>query len=127
MDISDTTWRYRLEFNQDSARRPVLRREEVWRESQKLLTRPNDQDRDDPQRLTQTHLEQVNANKDSRVVAESLAQVRYLHLVPKLVRDRERYVGHTSEAFHIFAGFTSIGGPTRDGRTRISSQTARFV
>ena len=99
MDIADETWGYRLEFNQDNTRRPVVRREVVWRGSDELLTRPNDQDRDDPQRLTQTHLEQVNANKEFRAVAEFLAQVRYLHLVPQLVRDRDRYVGQERDPF----------------------------
>jgi predicted ATPase len=93
MEIGEVLWRYRLEFNQDNTRRPVVRREEVWREDVSLLKRPDDDDDADPQRLTQTHLEQVNANKQYREVAEHLAQVRYLHLVPQLVRDRERYVG----------------------------------
>jgi len=95
----DAQWRYRLEFNQDNVRRPQIRKEEVWRDSEKVLSRPDPTDEDDPQRLTQTHLEQVNANKEFRVVAEFLSQIRYLHLVPQLVRDRERYVGRERDPF----------------------------
>jgi predicted ATPase len=35
-------------------------------------------------------LEQVNANRDFRPVAEFLAQVRYLHVVPQLIRESDR-------------------------------------
>jgi predicted ATPase len=97
--LDDTEWRYRLEFNQDNVRRPTIRKEEVWHEKDKVLSRPDATDEGDPQRLTQTHLEQVNANKDFRAVAEFLAQIRYLHLVPQLVRDRDRYVGRERDPF----------------------------
>jgi len=99
LEINDTSWRYRLEFNQDNNRRPVVRCEEAWYGDRKVVTRPNSDDEADPQRLTQTHLEQVSANKDFRDVAEFLAQVRYLHLVPQLVRDRERYIGRDRDPF----------------------------
>lgn len=99
MEIEDATWRYRLEFGQDNNRRPVVRREEAWKGEEKVLTRPDSEDREDEARLTQTHLEQVNANGRFRPVAEFLARVRYLHVVPQLVRDRERYVGREEDPF----------------------------
>jgi hypothetical protein len=99
MDIEGVIWRYRLEFNQDNNRRPVVRGESVWRADDELIARPEPGDASDPQRLTQTYLEQVNANKDFREVADALSQVRYLHLVPQLVRDRERYVGRDRDPF----------------------------
>jgi predicted ATPase len=99
LDIDDVEWRYRLAFNQDNTRRPILRSEEAWKGGDKVLSRPDTSDREDPQRLTQTHLEQVNANREFRAIADFLAPVRYLHLVPQLVRDRERYVGQESDPF----------------------------
>ncbi len=56
-----------------------------------VLQRPDASDNADPNRLTQTNLEQVNANKDFRVLAEFLARVRYLHIVPQLVRESDRF------------------------------------
>jgi len=64
--LDEVEWRYRLEFNQDNVRRPIVRKEEVWRARHKVLTRPDTTDEDDPLRLTQTHLEQVNANSVTR-------------------------------------------------------------
>jgi predicted ATPase len=99
IEIDESLWHYRLEFNQDNTRRPVVRRETVLCDGEERLSRPDSDDIADPQRLTQTHLEQVSANKRFREVAEFLAQVRYLHLVPQLVRDRERYVGRERDPF----------------------------
>lgn len=82
----DVPWTYRLEVNQDAQRKPVVRRELVKHGDSVKLDRPDDLDKADPTRLTQTNLEQVNANKDIRDVAAFFAQIRYLHLVPQLVR-----------------------------------------
>ncbi len=91
IDLSERgTWRYLLEFGQDKQRRPTLRREQAWKDGLVLLERPDALDRADPNRLTQTHLEQVNANKEFREVADFFTQIRYLHLVPQLIRDAER-------------------------------------
>jgi predicted ATPase len=89
-DLEGTNWSYRLEFAQDSQRRPVIKKENVWRAGNEVLRRPDVQDDADPSRLSQTHLEQVNANKEFRELALFLARVRYLHIVPQLIRQPER-------------------------------------
>ena len=91
LEIEGTLWEYRIAFGQDNLRRPVGKEEKVWKDDHLLLDRPDDNDREDPRRLAQTHLEQVNANRSFRDVVESFAQVRYLHIVPQLIRDPERY------------------------------------
>ena len=40
--------------------------------------------------MTQTHLEQVNANRDFREIVDYLGSIRYLHLVPQLIREPDR-------------------------------------
>lgn len=83
-------WRYLLEFGQDKQRRPTIRREQAWKDGRILMERPGVLDREDPNRLTQTHLEQVNANKEFRDIADFFSQIHYLHLVPQLIRDPDR-------------------------------------
>jgi predicted ATPase len=90
-DPTQPDWTYRIAFNQDNRSRPILKEEIVRHQGQEILRRPDAQDRRDPERLTQTHLEQVNANAKFRQVAEFLGSVRYLHVVPQLIRDQERY------------------------------------
>lgn len=96
---TDSRWRYRLEFSQDRNRRSLIKREVVHHNERLLLERPDKEDESDENRLTQTHLEQVNANKLFRPLAEYLAQVRYLHLVPQLVREPDRSTGRQSDPY----------------------------
>lgn len=90
LELESAHWTYRLEFRQDNQRRPLIDREIVCRNGEVLLDRPNDDDRRDDSRLSQTFLEQVSANKDFRDVSDFLAGIRYLHVVPQLIRDPER-------------------------------------
>lgn len=92
-------WSYRIEFTQDNQRRPVIQREIVLHQDRIVLSRPDPEDELDASRLTQTHLEQVNANKEFRALQEFFAKVRYLHIVPQLVREPERSVGRSKDPF----------------------------
>lgn len=92
-------WSYLLEFSQNNQRVPTITRERVVHNSQCLLDRPDSEDVEDPKRLSQTHLEQLNANSSFRALADFFSQVRYLHLVPQLVREPERSVGKSRDPF----------------------------
>lgn len=96
---SGPKWEYELALNQDKQRRPLVRRERVLRCGEEVLVRPNKEDKADPARLTQTYLEQVNVNREFRDLAAFFASVRYLHIVPQLVREPDRSVGHADDPF----------------------------
>lgn len=96
-DIS--AWEYELRFAQDNRQRPVIKKERVARQGSDLLIRPMEDDQEDPERLTQTYLEQVNVNQNFREVVEFFASVRYLHIVPQLVREPDRSVGRRNDPF----------------------------
>lgn len=92
-------WDYELTFNQDQQKRPRIKSERVRRDREVLLERPSPEDQQDPDRLTQTHLEQVNANRAFRGLASFFQSVRYLHIVPQLVREPDRSVGRANDPF----------------------------
>jgi predicted ATPase len=69
-------WEYELRFAQDGQRRPVITRERVSSGGREILARPDALDRDDPQRLLASALEQVHSNRDFRELAEFLGSVR---------------------------------------------------
>ncbi len=92
-------WEYELAFNQDNQRRARIRKERITRDEQLLLDRPNSDDEQDPERLTQTHLEQVNVNRAFRELASFFESIRYLHIVPQLVREPDRSVGRANDPF----------------------------
>ena len=96
---ANTRWEYELAFKQDAQRRVRISKERVVRDGQVLLMRPNDDDKQDLARLTQTHLEQVNVNRSFRELASFFESVRYLHIVPQLVREPDRSVGRSNDPF----------------------------
>ncbi|MFC3963141.1 AAA family ATPase [Nocardia jiangsuensis] len=87
-------WRYRLVVKGEAKgkNRPVVDEELVERNGKVLLNRPDAEDENDPERLTQTHLEQISANQSFRPIAEYFTKVRYFHLVPQVIRDPARAV-----------------------------------
>jgi predicted ATPase len=89
------TWRYAIGITQQvrGYRQPQLRYERVWRGSEQIVDRPDADDERDKLRLTQTHLEQISANTDFRDIARFFESIRYLHLVPQLLRHPEAFQG----------------------------------
>ena len=123
VDLQEETaprWRYRLAFAQDNVRRPELKAEQVWRDDVQLLNRPNDEDRQDPERLRQTYLEQTFANRDFRPIADFFTTVHYYHLVPQLVREPERYISPQADPYggDFLARIAGTNARTRDARLR---------
>lgn len=98
---SDKTsrWEYEIAFNQDNQRRPLLRKERVVQNNKVLLERPNDEDRNDLPRLKQTYLEQLNVNRPFRDLSTFFDSIRYLHIVPQLVREPDRSVGRHNDPY----------------------------
>lgn len=92
-------WEYEVAFNQDQQRRASIKKERVLRDGTVLLERPSQEDQQDRDRLTQTHLEQVNVNRNFRELALFFQSVRYLHIVPQLVREPDRSVGRSNDPF----------------------------
>jgi predicted ATPase len=98
-DDAPERWRYRLAFGGSAKTGPVIKRERVWHQRSVILDRPEEADAADPARLGQTALEQVNANKAFREIADFFSDVRYLHLVPQLVREPDRSVNHPNDPY----------------------------
>jgi predicted ATPase len=111
-DLPAPYWIYTISMGQDSRHRerPYLVKERIshfepkpfttksgntlyLNRSRYHITRPDDADKADPRRLTQTLLEQTFANKEFRQVATFFEDIRYLHLVPQMVRHASAFVG----------------------------------
>ena len=92
-DSPAPSWRYALGIRQEvrGYRHPALVYERVWRGEEQIVDRPNDEDQRDELRLTQTYLEQVNANAQFREIAGFLRSTLYLHLIPQLLRYPEAF------------------------------------
>jgi len=88
-------WRYAIGITQGvrGHRQPYIRYEKVWRGEKQILNRPDSQDQKDDERKTQTHLEQISANTNFRAIAKFFESIRYLHLVPQLLKHADYYQG----------------------------------
>lgn len=83
-----TVWRYGIGLRQETRgqRRVLLLHEKVWKNGLLILNRPDKGDQSDELRLTETHLEQITANREFRPLAEAFQKILYLHLVPQLLK-----------------------------------------
>lgn len=121
-------WEYELAFHQDNQRRALVRRE-IVRGNDTVRERPDRDDREDPVRLTQTHFEQVNVNRPFRDLVEFFASVRYLHIVPQLVREPDRSVGRVGDPFggDFLEQVTKTPRQTREARLRRTLDALRVA
>ena len=91
VDVGDdehrARWTYEIRFNARKGEHPLVRSERVLMNGIGVLSRP-DADDADQALLSQTHLQQINQNREFRPLADFLRSVRYLHLVPQIVRNR---------------------------------------
>lgn len=92
---SGVEWNYSICIKQQvrGHRQPFLVHERVAKNGRIILERPNFGDKADEMRLTQTHLEQINANEQFRDLAKFFQSVLYLHLIPQLVRHPKEFPG----------------------------------
>jgi predicted ATPase len=84
VDADEPRWTYKLGFKGEGKanNRVTITREEVSHGDNKVLERPDSNDLKDNDRLTQTYLEQINANSEFRSIAHFFSEITYLHLVP---------------------------------------------
>lgn len=115
-DDDPKEWTYSISFNGEKGglNRPIVARELVKHGDTVVIERPDSSDDADPERLIQTALEQISANKDFREIADFLAETRYLHLVPQIIRDASRAGDQRDDPF---------GGDFIPRMNRVSSKT----
>jgi predicted ATPase len=120
VDLADVKWTYRLALTQDNNRIPRVQQELIRRNGRLVKERPDAEDKSDVNRLTQTHLEQVSANKEFRELADFFTGLRYLHLVPQLIREPDRSVGRKRDPFggDFLEQIISVPERTRKARFR---------
>lgn len=120
----EPTWQYVLGFKPEGkgAQRILITQEQVWQQGKKLLDRPDKDDKKDVLRLTQTALEQINANEKFRVLADFFREASYLHLVPQLLKYSDKFSGRVLEDDPFGQGLlqriAKTPQKTRDARLR---------
>ena len=117
-------WLYRLVFKGEGKanNRIVITQEYVEKEGAAVLTRPDDADKMDADRLTQAYLELTTANTKFRELSHFFSETTYLHLVPQLLKFANLIGGNTIEQDPFGQGFlqrvAATGEKTRNARLR---------
>ncbi|EXU74703.1 AAA family ATPase [Erwinia mallotivora] len=88
LESPKSIWRYILSFGPEGkgAQRTLIKEEQVWHNEIRIINRPDNLDMNDPMRLTQTSMEQIQANSEFREVPDFFSDTTYLHLVPQLLK-----------------------------------------
>ncbi len=123
---SEPTWTYAIAIRQQPRgdRLPIVSEERAVHRGEVVLERPDKADKNDPARLTQTSLEQINANASFREIAKYFQEITYLHLVPQLVRNADAIQGRRIEDDPFGQGFLESVASTQDKTRR--SRLARI-
>ena len=115
-EISDDSdgsvvWKYELVLNQAGGgvqkTHAVVKSEKVWKDGGLVFDKATAEDPTDPKLQEYTWLEQPLANRDFREVAEFFDSVRYLHLVPQLVKDPGRQRSGVADEDYFGSDFIS--------------------
>ena len=121
-DDEPERWHYELTFKSEGRgrRRPIIQRELVMNKGRVLLDRPNQQDREDPERLVQTDLGTIQSNIEFRELSSFLTSVNYLHVVPQFLRHPERVVPVTNDPYgaNLPSRMAKVHKRTRERRLR---------
>jgi len=124
-DETHPTWTYELAFHKakGGSNPTQVSRERVHHNGELLLDRPEDPDTTDPLLLTQTHLEQISANREFREIATFFTELRYVHLIPQIVRRPEVFFNTSAGVDEEAFGFQFL---ERVANTRKNSLESRL-
>ena len=126
-------WTYSLGIKQQprGERLPYVSEESVRQGGGVLFSRPDADDKKDEERLTQTYLEQINANGEFREISKFLQSCTYLHLVPQLIRYADSFQGRKLEDDPFGQGFlesvAKTSEKTRDIRLQRIEQSLKVA
>lgn len=85
--VGETKWKYELTLSGKSKQPAVVEHERVLKNgTEQMIDRPNAADKADPRLREQTHLEQLTQNARFRDLADALASVAHVHVVPQVAK-----------------------------------------
>lgn len=134
VEVNDDVWKYRLVLQAEgTSQKPGPARiveERVERNGERVLDRPTDADKKDPELLFATALEQSSANASFRVLRDFLRSTEYIHVVPQLVRmpsqgDVRRFGKGLGTG--LIAAMGEVTKKTRDGRLKRIQKALKSV
>ncbi len=135
-DAEGRKWTYILEIGgkQHGGKdiRAYIRKESVIdANGNTLLNRSNKDknERDDPELLTETALEQTSKNRDFRAIVNFFRSIEYLHVVPQIIRDPARALDDGEDPFggDLLAKINAATDKSRNARLKKMTEALRIA
>ena len=127
-------WKYELVFNQEGGGiqqlKPVVKAEKVWKGSELIHDRTATPEANHKNLAAFTMLEQPIGHQPFKEMVDFLAAVRYLHLVPQIVRSSSAvYGGRQGESFgsDFIARAATLNSATRNSYLRRISRALQIA
>jgi predicted ATPase len=120
-------WKYAIGLTQKgggavSETRAIIRFEKVWKGSELIIDRPNEEDKNDDELQQYTHLEQPTANSKFRDLADFLKSIDYQHIIPQIIRNPVSFqkTGNTEEFYgrDLFEKMSKMPKTTRESQLK---------
>ena len=111
-------WRYGLSFDQGPGGWPRVRSEHVSHDGRTVVERPDSDDRRDG--MQRTHLERISKSAKFHCLAALFASVRYVNLVPEIVRDSVRWAAGGLDPYRV-RFLEELAGTASDEQQRMIS------
>lgn len=130
IDDEKNIWIYTLKIIQQTRgnRNAAIHQEKIKKNEVEIFNRPDDEDKQDAERLTQTHIEQITMNKEYREIVNFLVSIQYMHLVPQLLKFPEAFSGPDLPEDHFGKGFLrTISKTTPDIRSGRLSKIQKIL
>lgn len=87
LSVGDNQWEYELTLSGKASGPAIVEHERVLKNGITVMPdRPNADDKSDPRLREQTHLEQLTQNAPFRELADALASVIHVHVVPQVAK-----------------------------------------
>lgn len=123
----DDCWRYELSIEGKKGGIPTVVHERVLQRGEGedswaiTMTRPDPNDKRDRARLTQTALEQVNANVKFRIIPDFFKSIAYRHVLPQAVRDPKGFspIPVKNDPYGRDLVFQILNTPTKTRESRL--------
>jgi predicted ATPase len=123
-------WSYRIRFNRFGREQfPSVEEEEIKKDGKLVLEQRRTGDTPEPFRFSQSLIQQATNQAKLRDLVEFFSSIRYLHVVPQIVRDPRRALERTEDPYggDLLKRINETTPRTREARLRRVAEALRIA
>ncbi|MBR0780179.1 AAA family ATPase [Bradyrhizobium iriomotense] len=129
-DEHPTCWSYRIRFTRFGREQfPSVEEEEIKKDGRLVLEQRRSGDTPEPFRFSQSLIQQATNQAKFRELVEFFSSIRYLHVVPQIVRDPRRALDRTEDPYggDLLKRINETTPRTREARLRRVAEALKIA